>query len=132
MNLRINSHLRRFGQRFRRLFQHPGNPFDGLLTAGFALDHQTLGGNNFDFGNADESQHMLEPGRSEVNRIANLPDSSLIAKRLAPIRHLLSASPSYLEKFGTPTHPEDLQQHVCLAYSNLANSFAEPHSPDMA
>ena len=69
----------------------------------------------------DRQIDLMQEGFDLAIRIANLPDSSLIARRLAPIRHLLSASPAYLAKHGTPKRPEDLRHHVCLAYSNLAN-----------
>jgi DNA-binding transcriptional LysR family regulator len=75
----------------------------------------------FDLDFNDRQIDLMQEGFDLAIRIANLPDSSLIARRLAPIRHLLCASPAYLKKYGTPTRPEDLQNHVCLAYSNLAN-----------
>jgi DNA-binding transcriptional LysR family regulator len=52
-------------------------------------------------------------------RIAALEDSSLIARRLAPVRHVLCASPGYLAKHGTPETAAELARHVCLAYSNV-------------
>ncbi len=50
-------------------------------------------------------------------RIGKLPDSSLIARRLAPCHSVLCASPQYLEKFGVPDTPKDLIHHNCLSYS---------------
>jgi len=47
-------------------------------------------------------------------RIGNLPSSDLVATTLAPLRRLACAAPSYLERFGRPTKPEDLLQHQCL------------------
>jgi DNA-binding transcriptional LysR family regulator len=75
----------------------------------------------FDLDFNDRQIDLMQEGFDLAIRIANLPDSSLIARRLAPIRHLLSASPDYLKRHGTPACAEDLRQHVCLAYSNLAN-----------
>jgi DNA-binding transcriptional LysR family regulator len=75
----------------------------------------------FDLDFNDRQIDLMQEGFDLAIRIANLPDSSMIARRLSPIRHLLSASPAYLAKHGTPTQPQDLQHHVCLAYSNLAN-----------
>ncbi|MFL9924186.1 LysR family transcriptional regulator [Herbaspirillum lusitanum] len=46
-----------------------------------------------------------------------LPDSSLIAKRLCTSDMLLVAAPAYLQRWGTPQHPQDLMQHNYLAYS---------------
>ena len=47
-------------------------------------------------------------------RIGVLPDSDLLATRLAPQRRIACASPDYLERHGTPAHPEDLLRHNCL------------------
>ncbi|WP_200888528.1 LysR substrate-binding domain-containing protein [Pseudomonas aeruginosa] len=47
-------------------------------------------------------------------RIGTLTDSRLVARRLAPSRRLLCASPAYLQAHGTPVRPADLAQHACL------------------
>lgn len=47
-------------------------------------------------------------------RISKLPDSDLIASRLAPFERVVCASPRYLERFGRPATPMDLLQHNCL------------------
>jgi len=52
-------------------------------------------------------------------RITVLPDLSLIAKKLAPVRMVVCASPDYWAKNGTPGTPEDLKDHQCLLYTNL-------------
>jgi DNA-binding transcriptional LysR family regulator len=75
----------------------------------------------FDLDFNDRQIDLMQEGFDLAIRIANLPDSSLIARRLAPVRHVLSASPAYLAQRGTPSTPQDLQHHVCLAYSNLPN-----------
>ncbi|WP_417666568.1 LysR family transcriptional regulator [Roseibium sp.] len=52
-------------------------------------------------------------------RIAELSDSSLVARRLAPIHRILVASPDYLSKHGEPRSIQDLtENHVCLAAAN--------------
>jgi DNA-binding transcriptional LysR family regulator len=39
----------------------------------------------------------------------------MIAQRLSPdIRWIAAASPAYLERFGPPTHPQDLRNHRCV------------------
>ncbi len=50
-------------------------------------------------------------------RIANLVDSSLLARRLCKVRILLVGSPAYFERYGKPSHPRDLIQHKALQYS---------------
>jgi DNA-binding transcriptional LysR family regulator len=47
-------------------------------------------------------------------RMGSLPDSDLIATRIAPLRRLVCASPAYLERSGRPVAPADLLQHNCL------------------
>ena len=47
-------------------------------------------------------------------RIADLPDSSLVARRLAPIHRVLCATPDYLAAHGEPRTIADLARHVCL------------------
>jgi DNA-binding transcriptional LysR family regulator len=51
-------------------------------------------------------------------RIADLEDSSLVARRIAPCRRILCASPQYLERNAIPRVPQDLAIHHCLAYAN--------------
>lgn len=62
----------------------------------------------------------LEEGVDVTVRIGALTDSSLIARRLAPARLAIVASPEYLERQGTPTVPQDLSRHACLAYGHMA------------
>lgn len=47
-------------------------------------------------------------------RIAELNDSSLVARKLAPCRRIMCATPEYLERHGAPQTLDDLQNHVCL------------------
>jgi DNA-binding transcriptional LysR family regulator len=67
----------------------------------------------------DRQIDLMQEGFDLAIRIATLEDSSLIARRLAPIRHVVCASPDYLGKHGTPRVATDLARHVCLAYSNV-------------
>jgi len=58
-------------------------------------------------------------------RIGRLPDSDLVATRLAPLRRIACAAPSYLERYGTPMTPEALLGHNCLTVisANAPNSM---------
>lgn len=58
----------------------------------------------------------LEEGVDVTIRIAALTDSSLIARKLAPARRVLVASPAYLAARGTPAEPDDLTHHRWLGY----------------
>ena len=51
-------------------------------------------------------------------RIGSLKDSSLIARRIAPVRKVPAASPAYLDARGRPEHPRDLAGHDILLYAN--------------
>jgi DNA-binding transcriptional LysR family regulator len=67
----------------------------------------------------DRQIDLMQEGFDLAIRIATLEDSSLIARRLAPIRHVMCASPGYLAGHGIPKAAADLVHHVCLAYSNV-------------
>ncbi|WDY55990.1 LysR family transcriptional regulator [Pseudomonas sp. PSKL.D1] len=47
-------------------------------------------------------------------RFGEIPDSRLIARKIAVNRRRLCATPAYLEAFGTPLTPKDLAQHNCI------------------
>jgi len=53
-------------------------------------------------------------------RIASLPDSSLVARRLCTMPRYTVAAPAYLERYGRPTHPMHLARHRCFAYAYLS------------
>lgn len=54
-------------------------------------------------------------------RIGELADSRLVATRLYSYQRILGASPSYLERCGTPQMPEDLARHNCLGFTGLVS-----------
>jgi DNA-binding transcriptional LysR family regulator len=68
----------------------------------------------------DRVVDLLEEGADLALRIGQLADSSLIARRLTPIRLVLCAAPDYLARRGTPLRPRDLAQHECLDYAYAA------------
>jgi len=60
---------------------------------------------------------LVEENIDVAIRSGRLPDSSMIAKKLAFNNFLLCASPQYLASKGTPDSPEDLIDHQCIRYS---------------
>jgi len=79
---------------------------------------------------SDEFTDIVGEGFDLAIRIAELTDSSLVARRLASVRRLLCASPDYLSAKGTPETIEDLKQHRCLpAHNNDAWRLEGPEGP---
>lgn len=70
----------------------------------------------------DRQVDLVEEGFDVAIRIANLRDSSLVARKIVPCRQVLCASPAYLKKHGTPERPEDLLEHNCVLYSFLSHA----------
>ncbi len=67
----------------------------------------------------DRVVDLVNEGFDVAVRIGILEDSSLIARRLAPARRAICASPDYLATRGAPRTPDDLKSHSCLVNSNL-------------
>ncbi len=57
---------------------------------------------------------LLSNGFDLVMHCGELPDSSFHYKKLGIWQKIICASPEYLEKNGTPIHPDDLKHHNCL------------------
>jgi DNA-binding transcriptional LysR family regulator len=72
---------------------------------------------SIDVSFSDRFVDIVEDGFDAAIRIGVLKDSSLIGRKLSPIRALLAASPDYLARHARPATPRDLLQHRCLSYS---------------
>ena len=59
---------------------------------------------------------LVDSGIDMAIRIGHLDDSSLIARTIAVSRSVVCASPAYIERYGSPTHPSDLEEHNCLSF----------------
>jgi len=68
---------------------------------------------------SDQMVDLVGGGFDCALRIADLPDSSLVARKLRPIRRFLVGSPDYFAQRGRPQHPDDLARHACLGYAYL-------------
>jgi DNA-binding transcriptional LysR family regulator len=69
---------------------------------------------------SDAMVDLIGEGFDAGLRIASLPDSSLIARRLCAMPRYTVASAAYLERHGRPTHPMHLAQHQCFGYAYLS------------
>ncbi len=63
---------------------------------------------------SDNVVDLVSEGFDLAIRIGALDDSRLVARRIAPNRRVLCASPDYLRRRGRPRTPEDLAHHDCL------------------
>jgi DNA-binding transcriptional LysR family regulator len=67
----------------------------------------------------DRVVNLVEEGFDVAVRIAPMPDSGLMARRIGEIRRVLVASPDYLARHGQPQVPADLKQHAFIAFTPL-------------
>ncbi len=93
------------------------------LLSGFQKAHPGVG---IDLQLNDRKVDVVEEGFDVVLRIGHLRSSSLIARKIAPIRMVVCAAPDYLEQNGTPRHLEDLQGHRYLRYSYIELDSSQP------
>ena len=77
-----------------------------------------------ELGLIDRYVNLAEEGWDLAIRIGSLSDSSLIARRIAPCRTVVCASPSYLAAHGTPRTAAELSRHNCLGYTLSQRSNA--------
>ena len=64
----------------------------------------------------DRVVDLVDEGIDLAIRISQLKDSSLIARRLAPNRRYIAATPEYLERNGTPKSVDDLKDHRLITW----------------
>lgn len=93
----------------------------------FARQHPRV---HVDLDLNDRSVDLIAEGFDLGLRIGVLENSGLRARRLAPIRNVLCASPAYWDKHGRPRHPRELRQHQALRYSNVSQQHWRYQGPD--
>ncbi|MBC8337341.1 MAG: LysR family transcriptional regulator [Rhodospirillales bacterium] len=81
----------------------------------------------------DQFVDLIEQEVDVAIRIGQLPDSSLIARKLGPVRRMVVGTPSYLETHGIPRTPDDLKNHNCIILSTATSlnqwEFKGPDGP---
>jgi DNA-binding transcriptional LysR family regulator len=75
---------------------------------------------------ADRFVDLVDEGYDLAVRIGHLPDSSLVARRLAESRLVVCAAPGYWDRRGRPERPQDLAGHDCLTYAYHPNPSEWP------
>lgn len=70
----------------------------------------------------DRYVQMVEENIDLSIRIGDLPDSSLVARKVMSNQRLLVASPEYIEKFGAPKHPSELSNYDCIRYTRYRSA----------
>ena len=93
----------------------------------FASLHPKL---QLDVDFADRQVDLVAEGFELAFRIGKLQDSSYRARKLTVIRHVICASPDYLEQHGTPTTLEALTEHPILQYGNAHRHTLPITTPD--
>jgi DNA-binding transcriptional LysR family regulator len=74
---------------------------------------------SLDVSSTDRIVNLVEEGFDVGVRIGQLTDSSVIARKLAAVRMVTCASPTYLQAAGTPATPHDLAKHEAILDNNL-------------
>jgi DNA-binding transcriptional LysR family regulator len=85
----------------------------------FLAQHPQL---KIDLNVSDGALNLVDARIDLAIRISAQPDPMLIARPLARCDSLLVAAPSYLQRHGAPTLPQDLAQHRCLSHANFGKS----------
>jgi DNA-binding transcriptional LysR family regulator len=84
--------------------------------AEFASQHPRL---SIDVSYGDHVHDIVAEGFDAAVRIGSLANSTLVARRIAPMRAIVAASPDYLERRGSPKIPQDLASHEALIYTGF-------------
>ena len=82
-----------------------------------------------DLSLSETTVDLIDAGIDVAIRIGALPDSSLVARRLAPNQRRLVASPDYIARNGEPRQPAELAGHRCLAFALQARNDAWFYRP---
>jgi DNA-binding transcriptional LysR family regulator len=91
-----------------------GNSFLADVAVAFGERYPLV---QIDLALTNRAVNLVDEGFDVAVRAARrLADSSLVAKKLGDVEHVLYASPRYIEKHGAPSLPGDLVHHRCLVF----------------
>jgi DNA-binding transcriptional LysR family regulator len=96
----------------------------------FSLQHSAV---TFDLRVGEPFANAVGEGIDVMIRVGQLPASPLKARKLAALRRVVVASPSYLERQGRPEAPDELARHACIIRTSAQDARAWTfHGPDGA
>lgn len=85
-----------------------------------------------DLDMSDRRIDLVEEGLDLAIRVGTLEDSSLKARKLASVQHVVCASPEFIDQYGRPKTPQDLINMPALCYGNLSQTntwqFRDPEN----
>lgn len=67
----------------------------------------------------DRVTNLVDEGLDVAIRIASLPASGLVARRIGSVRQVLCGSPDYFARFGEPGSPQELARHRIIGREGL-------------
>lgn len=97
-----------------------GERFIVPLVTAFMARHPRL---SVDIELSNRTLDLVQDGFDIAIRLGRLPDSRMLASRLAPRRMYLCASPDYLQRYGRPHSLSELVRHNCLVGSSDVWTF---------
>lgn len=80
---------------------------------------------DIDLGVTDRAVNLVEESVDCVLRVGPLADSGMIARSIGELRLINVASPAYLERYGQPQSPDDLQNHLAVNYASPSSGRVE-------
>ena len=98
-------------------------PMSGLAPRAGARRARRTRGSRSAAADSDRVVDLVGEGYDAAVRLGNLADSSLIARKIAPMRALMVASPGYLARAGTPRTPAELAGHETVPHGDAVWEF---------
>jgi len=104
-----------------------GRAHIGKTLLDFQLAHPDV---SIDVDLTDRKVDLIAEGFDLAIRIGDLPDSTLIARKLTPITNVVAASPAYLKQHGIPLTPDELKTHRELRFGLRQRKSWQYTAPD--